>query len=211
MRHSSRLKSQVGGVMVIAALAFVVASADDNWPQFRGAQAGVAADDPALPDTWGPAKNIIWKIDVPGRSWSSPVVWGDHVFVTTAINTVDAEPLLAISAYVSRSNGGTANAPASAPGSSRSSPSARACSRWNTRFRSAGSAVCRADSGSARWRSAPLSGVGVARAPSDDAHEGLRVAALSGWSRKPSPAATQRHSDRFLLELQQVFSPGAPG
>jgi outer membrane protein assembly factor BamB len=67
----------------------------------------VAADDPSLPDTWGPSQNIAWKIDVPGRSWSSPVVWGDHVFVTTAVNTAEVETLLPVAAYVSRSNGGT--------------------------------------------------------------------------------------------------------
>jgi hypothetical protein len=106
MPHLSRLKSQVGGVIGVAALAFVVASADDNWPQFRGAQAGVAADDPSLPDDWGPSKNIVWKIDVPGRSWSSPIVWDDHVFVTTAINVLE-DPLLPVAKYVSRSNGGT--------------------------------------------------------------------------------------------------------
>ena len=94
-------------VMVFASLVLTVLSADSSWPQFRGAQAGVADDDPSLPDAWGPAQNIVWKIDVPGRSWSSPVVWGDHVFVTTAINTVETEVLLPTSAYVSRSNGGT--------------------------------------------------------------------------------------------------------
>jgi outer membrane protein assembly factor BamB len=107
MPHLSRLKLQVGGVIGVTMLAFAVASADNNWPQFRGAQAGVAVDDPSLPDTWGPSTNIVWKIDVPGRSWSSPVVWGDHVFVTTAINTAEEEKLLPVSAYVSRSNGGT--------------------------------------------------------------------------------------------------------
>jgi outer membrane protein assembly factor BamB len=94
-------------VMALASLASTVVSADDTWPQFRGAQAGVAADDPSLPDVWGPSQNIVWKIDVPGRSWSSPVVWGDHVFITSAINTVETEKLLPTSAYVSRSNGGT--------------------------------------------------------------------------------------------------------
>jgi hypothetical protein len=62
------------------------ASADKNWPQFRGSRAGVAVDDARLPDTWSTTENVAWKIDVPGRSWSSPVVWGNHVFVVTAIN-----------------------------------------------------------------------------------------------------------------------------
>ena len=84
-----------------------VERAQDDWPRFRGAEGGVAADHPSLPDVWGPSQNIVWKIDVPGRSWSSPVVWGDHVFITTSINTVENETLLPVASYVSRSNGGT--------------------------------------------------------------------------------------------------------
>jgi outer membrane protein assembly factor BamB len=78
-----------------------------NWPQFRGARAGVAPDDPKLPDTWGPTENIAWKIDIPGRSWSSPVVWGDHVFVVSAVNTRQpSQPLNAVATYLARSLGG---------------------------------------------------------------------------------------------------------
>ena len=77
----------------LLALAFVIAagfsiSGDTNeWPRFRGLSAGVADDDPALPDTWSPTENVVWKIDIPGIGWSSPVVWGDHVFLTTVVNT----------------------------------------------------------------------------------------------------------------------------
>jgi hypothetical protein len=84
-----------------------VERAQDEWPRFRGADGGVAADHPSLPEVWGPSQNIVWMIDVPGRSWSSPVVWGDHVFITTAINTTETETLLPVASYVSRSNGGT--------------------------------------------------------------------------------------------------------
>ena len=87
----SSLRSRVASVLCVAALAVSVAWADDNWPRFRGAEGGVAADDPRLPDAWGPSQNIVWQIDVPGWSWSSPVVWGDHVFVTTAVNTAEAD------------------------------------------------------------------------------------------------------------------------
>ena len=103
----STLKERVASTVCCATLLIAAASADDNWPRFRGTEGGVAADQPAFPDVWGPSQNIVWKIDVPGRSWSSPVVWGDHVFVTTAINTAETETLLPVSAYVSRSNGGT--------------------------------------------------------------------------------------------------------
>ena len=78
-----------------------------QWPQFRGNRAGVAADDPRLPDTWSTTENIAWKLDIPGRSWSSPVVWGNHVFVVTAINAAQPNPTLnAVGTYLARSLGG---------------------------------------------------------------------------------------------------------
>src|SRR5258705_10945190 len=78
--------------MVALALAVPAAGPNDHWPQFRGPSAGVAENDPALPDRWSAADNIVWKADVAGVGWSSPVVWGDHVFVTSVINTGQAEP-----------------------------------------------------------------------------------------------------------------------
>ena len=104
--HQMRRAARVAIALCSAALAATVLSAQDNWPRFRGAEGGVAADHPSLPDVWGPSQNIVWTINVPGRSWSSPVVWGDHVFITTAINTAETETLLPVASYVSRSNGG---------------------------------------------------------------------------------------------------------
>ena len=78
----------------------------ENWPQFRGMQGGVAADDPALPDTWSPTQNIVWKLDVPGYAWSSPIVWGDHIFITSAINTAGEAAMKASSDYLAGSLGG---------------------------------------------------------------------------------------------------------
>jgi len=72
---------------IAAVLALAHVSATDHWPQFRGLQAGVADDDATLPDTWSETENVAWKIAIPGQSWSSPVVWGDHVFVTSAISS----------------------------------------------------------------------------------------------------------------------------
>jgi len=81
-------------LLVTGLLASLVTSAvlADEWPQFRGPQAGVAADDPALPDTWSATQNVAWKAEIPGIGWSSPVVWGDHVFLTTVVNTTQQEP-----------------------------------------------------------------------------------------------------------------------
>ena len=61
-------------------------AAQEQWPRFRGPAAGAVGDDPALPETWSETENVVWKVDIPGQSWSSPVVWGDHIFVTSAIS-----------------------------------------------------------------------------------------------------------------------------
>src|SRR5215510_11196815 len=74
----------LGLALVFAFLARVQAT--DEWPRFRGLQAGVADDDPRLPDTWSSTSNIVWKMDLPGLAWSSPVVQGDHIIVTSAIS-----------------------------------------------------------------------------------------------------------------------------
>ena len=77
------------GLFLLALLVALLrtVSAVEEWPQFRGLQAGVAADDPSLPDSWSETRNVAWRIDIPGQGWSSPVVWNDHVFVTTAISS----------------------------------------------------------------------------------------------------------------------------
>jgi hypothetical protein len=92
--------------LVLAVLTVSVVTAGGNWPRFRGADGGVAADDPRLPDTWGPSTNIVWKREVAGWSWSSPVVWDDHVFLVSVIDTADANPSQPASAYATRAAGG---------------------------------------------------------------------------------------------------------
>ncbi len=61
------------------------ASAQTNWPSFRGGALGNVGESKNLPDTWDTTKNVVWKADVPGRGWSSPVIWGDRVFLTTVV------------------------------------------------------------------------------------------------------------------------------
>ncbi len=64
------------------------ASARGSWPSFRGVNASGVADGQHLPERWNPAskEHILWRIPIPGLAHSSPVVWGDRVFVTTAIS-----------------------------------------------------------------------------------------------------------------------------
>src|SRR5438552_1890921 len=73
--------------VALALLAVTGVSATDQWPQFRGPYAGAMPDDPALPDRWSETENVVWKTAIPGLGWSSPVVWDDHIFLTSAIST----------------------------------------------------------------------------------------------------------------------------
>ena len=60
--------------------------AETNWPQFRGPGARGISENGNLPEKWSATENVEWKRDLPGRGWSSPVVWGNRVFLTTVIN-----------------------------------------------------------------------------------------------------------------------------
>ena len=65
------------------------ASGSGSWPSFRGAQAAGVADGQNLPDRWNAATgdNVLWRTRIPGLAHSSPIVWGDRIFVTSAVST----------------------------------------------------------------------------------------------------------------------------
>jgi outer membrane protein assembly factor BamB len=64
-------------------------SAKESWPSFRGPHASGVADGQDLPDHWNgkTGENIRWRTPIPGLAHSSPVVWGDRIFVTSAISS----------------------------------------------------------------------------------------------------------------------------
>ena len=77
------------------------AMAEENWPQFRGPNSrGVAAEGSAdaaatsskYADRWSASENIAWSIEVAGRGWSSPVVWGERIYLTTVVSGQEPEP-----------------------------------------------------------------------------------------------------------------------
>ena len=78
----------VAAVLLLAAgsTSIPAAAAEDNWPRFRGLRAGVAEDSPTLPESWSQTENVVWKLEVPGQGWSSPIVWEDLVVVTSAVS-----------------------------------------------------------------------------------------------------------------------------
>ena len=76
--------------LLLSLIASITAVAS-NWAQFRGPGARGIGESPDLPDTWSATENVAWKADIPGRGWSSPIVWGNKVFLTTVINSVETE------------------------------------------------------------------------------------------------------------------------
>jgi outer membrane protein assembly factor BamB len=66
--------------LLIAVLAVNASAAD--WPSFRGPHSSGISEEKGLPTRWDDQENLIWKLDLPGPGSSSPVVWGDKVFVT---------------------------------------------------------------------------------------------------------------------------------
>ena len=61
------------------------AANDDNWPQWRGPGGLGLSVEAGISTSWSEAENIIWKTPIEGRGHSSPIVWGDRIFLTTAI------------------------------------------------------------------------------------------------------------------------------
>jgi outer membrane protein assembly factor BamB len=66
-------------------------AADDDWPRWRGPMdTGMARGD--APMEWSATKNIAWRVAIPGRGHSSPVIWGEKIFLTTAVPTQALSP-----------------------------------------------------------------------------------------------------------------------
>jgi outer membrane protein assembly factor BamB len=68
-----------------AVAGFAVLTQATDWPQWRGVDGQGHAEGAGYPVTWSDSQNIAWKTDIPGRGWSSPVIMGNQVWMTTAI------------------------------------------------------------------------------------------------------------------------------
>jgi outer membrane protein assembly factor BamB len=73
----------LAGLLGVATL-----SAAENWPQWRGPSLNGVAPAKGLPIKWSTTENIAWKLPMPGRSGSTPIIWGEHIFLN--VGTQDA-------------------------------------------------------------------------------------------------------------------------
>ena len=60
-------------------------AADPEWPSFRGPSSNPAVANSNLPEKWSKSENVEWTTDIPGLGWSSPIVSGKSVFLSTVI------------------------------------------------------------------------------------------------------------------------------
>lgn len=82
-------------LILLASAAPLLAEGDAHWPQFRGPGASGQTHGPAVPTTWNveTGENLKWKMPLPGLGLSSPVIWGDRIYLTTAISGAGKEKL----------------------------------------------------------------------------------------------------------------------
>jgi outer membrane protein assembly factor BamB len=78
--------AQISRILGLMALGLAGTVSAENWPQFRGPTAQGISTETGLPLVWNATNNVVWKRSIPGLGWSSPIVWQDRVFLTTALD-----------------------------------------------------------------------------------------------------------------------------
>jgi outer membrane protein assembly factor BamB len=71
-------------LFAIAMGATLPAARAENWPQWRGARLDGISHEKNLPTTWSKTENVVWRIELPGPAGSTPAVWDDHIYLTSA-------------------------------------------------------------------------------------------------------------------------------
>ncbi len=103
MKRTRRL---LFGAAVVGSLSIMVPAVSGggpesvHWPGFRGVRAGGVADGDSLPVKWDVAsgEHVKWETPIPGLAHSSPIIWGERIFVTTAVSA-DPNPYLRVGLY----------------------------------------------------------------------------------------------------------------
>src|SRR5438105_3019886 len=93
-RALARLLLRSTMVLSLVTLLTAVAHCAENWPEFRGPTGDGHADATGLPIQWSESQNIKWKTAIHDKGWSSPVIWGNQIWLTTA--TEDGKQLFVL-------------------------------------------------------------------------------------------------------------------
>jgi outer membrane protein assembly factor BamB len=111
LKRGARLREEriMGARSILAIAVSIVGTGGvwaDEWPQFRGPNAAGVSAESNLPTEWGADKHVGWKVKVPGYGWSSPIVWGDRLFVTTAVSDKQQAPAAGMGGPFAKGPGG---------------------------------------------------------------------------------------------------------
>ncbi len=90
LMHLPRLVAGVAAALVGGALVAAPAAAE-NWPHWRGPTADGVSGETDLPLEWDTERNVAWKLAVPRRSGSTPIVWNDRIFLNVAVDDDNLE------------------------------------------------------------------------------------------------------------------------
>jgi outer membrane protein assembly factor BamB len=82
---SRRRQKSLTSWLIASAVLTTASVRAENWPQWRGPGGQGVSSERTLPVEWAPDRNIAWKTELPGSGVSSPIVWGDRIFVTAVI------------------------------------------------------------------------------------------------------------------------------
>jgi outer membrane protein assembly factor BamB len=89
------MRNRIG--YAILTLLLVAASCQaEEWPGWRGPRGDGTSAETNLPVRWGATENVRWKVSIPGKGHSSPIVWGDRIFLTTCIEETGQRLLLCL-------------------------------------------------------------------------------------------------------------------
>jgi outer membrane protein assembly factor BamB len=86
----SNVRARVSVFVLASAVTTSVVVSAENWPQWRGPGGQGVSSETSLPAEWAPDRNIAWKTALPGTGMSSPIVWGDRIYLTAVI---EGEPV----------------------------------------------------------------------------------------------------------------------
>jgi outer membrane protein assembly factor BamB len=75
--------SLISMIAIVLILILSSCTKSTNWPQFRGPSANMVEDKNTLPETWSVDKGVKWTYDINGTGWSSPVIWGNNIFIVS--------------------------------------------------------------------------------------------------------------------------------
>ncbi|MCE9534024.1 MAG: PQQ-like beta-propeller repeat protein [Planctomycetes bacterium] len=79
------MRQNHAGLVLVIFLSPLAAADNPNSPSIRGEHSDGLAEGKKLPDRWSTTENVVWKKDIPGWGWSSPIIWGNRIFVTSAV------------------------------------------------------------------------------------------------------------------------------